>query len=297
MKLVWLLDPNLLFETDWLRSLLPSNMEEVVEKGTDAPLHTNALVVFNHSIDYETYFKRYEEESIPFAAIHLSDETLGDSIEFYKYKTCQFVVRNYHHPLHSLRYNVITIGLGCKSGYYSWLDLAMVQSTKHRYYHWSFAGNLHDKERLHAVETFQPILPYRIHTTTDGFNSMHNLSVEQYARWLQESKFAICPVGQGNIDSFRFYEACEAGAIPVVLARTECQQYPSSYWHYMFPMYNDVPFPFIIANDWNDARRQMQDILMDKQRYEEMHKKLCRFWYEIKHYWKTLLRSIIETYE
>lgn len=290
MKLVWLLDPNILFETDWLRSLLPSDMEEVTECDD---LVDDALIVFNHSIDYESYFKRYEDAGKSFAAIHLSDETLGDSVEFYKYNGCQFVVRNYHHPIHSLRYNVITIGLGCKQGYYACLDSALVNSTAQRYYHWCFAGNLHDQERRKAVQTFLPIIPYKLHTTTDGFNSAQSLSTKDYAQWLQESKFAICPVGQGNIDSFRFYEACEAGAIPVVICNTPYQNYPTSYWHYMFPMCND--FPFIMAKDWDDAYGQMQVILMHKEKYEEMQKALCVFWQYVKDYWRSLMAKICKS--
>jgi hypothetical protein len=272
---------------------LPSDIQEIIVDDKNNEVYEDALIVFNHSMDYESYFKRYQDIGVAFGAIHLSDETLADSVDFYKYDTCQFVIRNYHHPIHSLRYNVITIGLGCKQGYYDCLDSELVQSTRQRYYHWCFAGNLHDRERLHAIKAFLPMIPYKLHTTTDGFNSKQSLSTKQYAEWLQESKFAICPVGQGNIDSFRFYEACEAGAIPVVLGNTHYQQYPSSYWHYIFPMYQDTTFPFIIAKDWHDACEQMQALLMQKEKYEEMHKHLCIFWKDVKQYWKHLITKLL----
>lgn len=295
MRLIWLLDPNSLFETDWLRLLLPDDIEEVVAFDDLNTLYHNGIFVFNHSIDYEAYFRKYEDANIPFAAIHLSDETLGDSVDFYKYINCQFVIRNYHHPVYSFMYNVITIGLGCKSGFYQELDPRFVKNTEHRFYHWCFAGNIHDKARLEAIEMFQTIIPYQLHTTTDGFNSRNNLSVKEYAELLQSSKFALCPIGQGNIDSFRFYEALEAGAIPVVLANTPYQVYPSSYWHAIFPMHQH--FPFIMAKDWEDARRQMFAVLMRKEEYEDMQYVLGIFWREAKQYWKKLIERTIQSYE
>lgn len=294
INLVWIIRPDGLFETQWIRELLSvGNLEytEIFELDpAQAQIHPKSVVVFNHAIDYETYFAKYETAQIPFGAIHLSDETLGDTTRFYGQKTCKFVFRNYHHPIVSATYrHVVTFGLGYKSGFSTIAATPKLPTS--RYYHWSFAGNIHTPERMASITPLLGIVPHRLHTTQEGFNASSGLNTQEYRRLMDESKFVICPIGQGNIDSFRVYEALEAGAIPVVLAATAVQPYQPSYWHTMFPWMRGTTIPMLIHRNWEDAAKTMCEIIQTKDTYEDLHKQVVSFWENAKKIWGNVLEA------
>ncbi len=285
VSLVWRIRPDGLFETQWIRELLAIggvDYEEVFDlDGTTVV--PRAVVVFNHSIDYEAYFQKYEDAGVKYGAIHLSDETLSDSYDFYGHKACVFVFRNYYHPVILSKYrHVVTLGLGYKSGF------AHAQDDKPaspRYYHWSFAGNIHTPERLACLTPMMGLVPYKVHTTNAGFNSATGLSVQEYRALMDDSKFVICPIGQGNIDSFRVYEALEAGAIPIVLAATPIQPYKPSYWHAIFPWMRAQTIPMVIHHNWDDAAKTIREILQNKATYEDLRQQVATFWDGAKRIW------------
>lgn len=290
VNLVWRIRPDGLFETQWIRELFAIgdiDYEEVFDLDGTAVV-PRAVIVFNHSVDYETYFKKYESAGVRYGAIHLSDETLGDSYDFYDHKSCIFVFRNYHHPIISGKYkHVVTLGLGYKSGFARVGDT----TTSPRYYHWSFAGNIHTPERLGCLTPMMSLVPYKVHTTNAGFNAAAGLSVQEYRALMDDSKFVICPIGQGNIDSFRVYEALEAGAIPVVLASTSVQPYQPSYWHAVFPWMRAQTIPMVIHRNWEDAEKAMRDILQNKTTYEDLRQEVATFWSTAKKIWGQTLAN------
>lgn len=292
IHLVWRVDPETLFETQWIRELLAIgkvNYTDIIDlEGTQ--LLPKSVVVFNHSIpNYEAYFQRYEEAKLAYGAIHLSDETLEDTFEFYGHSMCKFVFRNYHHPVVATKYNhVVMFGLGYKTGF------KKPSKLNGRYYNWSFAGNVHTQQRIACLFPFRNMIPHYVHTTNEGFNSQSGLSIEQYRELMDDSKFVICPIGQGNIDSFRVYEALEAGAIPIVLANTPLQPYQPSYWHAIFPWMRTVTIPMLIHKNWEDAAQTMAKILQNKSTYEEIYAQLQSFWSEAKMIWGVTLANYCE---
>lgn len=289
INVVWRINPEGLFETQWIRELLERGKiqyQEVLDlDGTK--VIPRSVVIFNHSIDYESYFQRYEDAQTQYGAIHLSDETLVDTTRFYEHTMCKFVFRNYHHPMVASKYgHVVTFALGYKNGFKD-----MVTSSNSRYYHWSFAGNAHTEDRLSCITPFRKLIPYHVHTTHGGFNSSSGLSVKEYRALMNDSKFVICPIGQGNLDSFRVYEALEAGAIPIVLASTEVQPYQPSYWHAIFPWMRVSPIPMLIHRNWEDAANTMTHLLQNKQAYEEVYNNLLKFWEDAKTIWGVTLAN------
>lgn len=288
INLVWRLHPDTLFETQWIRELFAIGNIEYNDRidldGKD--VLPQSVVVFNHSIDYESYFQKYENANLPYGAIHLSDETLADTTNFYGHRTCKFVFRNYHHPGLSTKFNhVVTFGLGYKNGFKD----GTIQNQMGRYYHWSFAGNAHSPERVSCLLPFASLIPHYVHTTQESFNSSSGLPTEKYAALMRDSKFVICPIGQGNIDSFRVYEALEAGAIPIVLASTQFQPYNPSYWHAIFPWMRVATIPMLIHRNWQEAAETMAKILQTKETYEDVHSQLIQFWDDAKKIWGTTL--------
>lgn len=289
IKLVWRINPDGLFEKEWIYELLQRGgveYEEVFDLDGNR-VFPSAVVVFNHTVDYETYFQKYQDAQVKFGAIHLSDEQLGDTTRFYSHPMCNFVFRNYHHPLLTHHKHVVTFGLGYKTGF---ARTTNPRETK-RYYNWTFAGNSHTPERMECMSPFMKMYPFKVHTTSLGFNASNGLSTDKYRDLMDDSRFVICPIGQGNIDSFRVYEALESGAIPIVVASTKYQPYTPSYWHAIFPWMQASTIPMIIHNNWNDAAVTVARILQLKDVYEEIQTEMIAFWNDAKNIWACALKT------
>jgi len=82
-------------------------------------------------------------------------------------------------------------------------------------------------------------------TATDGF--MAGMDRHEYLRRLAGAQVALCPAGPATPDSFRLYEALEAGCVPIV--EDTCPAFDApGYWSLVFP--EGVPFP--VVHDWGD---------------------------------------------
>lgn len=285
MRRVWSCDPDGLFETEWLNTLLGRGFDDVVLSSDFEP-QGNDLLIFNHSIDYESLLVRYEVAQYPFGVIHLSDETLGDTMYYLTYKMCMFAFRNYYHPTFSMHPKVTTFGLGWKQG----TPQNVATSEKSRYYHWCFAGNIHTADRIQAIMPFASLFPYQLHTTHGSFADPNGLPFTEYIQTMCNSKFAICPVGQGNIESFRLYEALECGTVPVVLEGTSVQP---DYWKSLFPECESVPW--ITASTWHECVDIVRHVLQDQSSYKQVQKECQEFWNLIKQKWSQDLQNIVAT--
>lgn len=288
INLVWIINKNDMFETDWLYELLKLGgiRYNEIEDLSRTKIYNNAIIVFNHAsheISYDNYFELYEKNNIPFIAIQLSDETLGVSYEFYKLNMCKYVFRNYYHPFHENNPNVKIFGMGYKK------DFNKTQTNYYIFpwYNWCFIGTIHSSERIKSLKHFENIRPYCL-ITGDTFGK--GVDIATYKEIMCQSRFALCLMGQGNIETFRIYEAMEANCIPVVIAYTKYQQIYPSYWHKIFPwISNEKDLPFIISytDSWEDASSILTNKLesLSPQEYLEMRKKLINFWKYAKKQW------------
>jgi hypothetical protein len=281
LPVVWLGPPTQFLEPDWLRDLLgPLDGEyEFVEDAHRDKMIPRALLVFRGAVDYTAYLQRYQQNRLPFGAIHLSDERLRDDCSFYDWDMCRFVFRNYWRPAQSAHAKVTTFGLGYKSGFwreYRGPTPAKV-TVRERAYHWVFAGSTHANKRMIPLQTFQTVQPSRVHFNR-FFNSPDGLPVTEYRDWLLDTKFGLCPAGHWNLDCFRLYEVLEAGAIPVTLSHTKVQPHQPSYWQLAFGR----PAPFVHCNSWDECREEVQELLASPADCEERRVAVCQFWSEIK---------------
>lgn len=297
IPVIWLFDVATAFERDWLLELFGDVPVENTylkwdEDGRPPHVISNALIVFNHSVDYEEYLALYDQSRAPYGAIHLSDETLNDSCSYLNSEMCLFAFRNYHHPIISKHPKVTTLGLGYKSGFGD--NVPCGGNDSQQWYHWCFAGNIHDKRRQNAIQTFRSFfVPFKLHVTHGGFNAAGGLDTAMYRKMLEESKFALCPIGQGNLDSFRLYEALEAGSIPIALGNQDVQAYDKwgiarTYWHALFEA---EEVPFIVANTWEDCAKLMLKLLMDRHLFENVRDQTKQFWAGVKKKWSSCMQS------
>ena len=104
---------------------------------------------------------------------------------------------------------------------------------------------------------------------------------EEYAKILLESAFAPCPRGRA-LDTFRIYEALEAGAIPIIeLANGYARDH-------LPPDYMDSPMIFI--ESWSEVPEKMASLFSDPSAINAKQKAV-QAWYD------TTMRTTVKKLE
>ena len=152
-------------------------------------------------------FTQLDKLNIPFHILHLSDEFGNDDITFYSFLMCKSVIRNYlRDDLPDLSHiHVIPLG-------YHHKPMITNKTWESRELMWSFHGTdwFDRSKQLQPLSTF---VPHSCHLQPD-WNHVSATKPQQYVNHLSNSKF--CPILRGNNDeTFRLYEALEAGCLPV----------------------------------------------------------------------------------
>jgi len=143
-----------------------------------------------------------------------------------------------------------------------------------RQYDWSFAGQVTHQRREQCVEVLRT-LPHGKLVVTSGFSE--GLDRETYADLLQSSKVIPCPSGPITVDSFRFCEALESGAVPIPDGISPRGPY-FDYWKRVFGRH----FPFAVAFSWNHAPGILRQILVN---WDEFSRGSTAWWKDKKQEW------------
>jgi len=120
---------------------------------------------------------------------------------------------------------------------------------------WSFAGSVEDQSRaprremILSLEGFGPSL-LRVKGAMD--DSLP-LNPADYCQTLERSLFAPAPRGHRSLDTFRAYEACLYGAIPVIVGSPKD----------ISSTFSDLAPPFLFASSWAGARTAMEKLMGD----------------------------------
>lgn len=110
---------------------------------------------------------------------------------------------------------------------------------------WGFAGQINHGRRMAmkaatAALTGPQARDRNLWHMTYGF--AQGMPRPDYLQRLTETRAVLCPAGPVTPDSFRVYEALEAGCLPIVDAA--CPAYPDArYWQHLFG--HEPPFPLI----------------------------------------------------
>jgi hypothetical protein len=150
---------------------------------------------------------------------------------------------------------------------------------------WSFAGSL-KSDRTSMIAAWSSLMPFQLNIFKN-FNDPLNLTAAEYADLLSKSIFVPAPQGGANIDSFRIYEALEAGSIPVVTNNGRTTEMYPSYWHFVFQ--GESTLPFISENSWEEAAIKM-NAACELNKIDEMQQNCATFWQKWKNNWKTTFK-------
>lgn len=123
-----------------------------------------------------------------------------------------------------------------------------------RRFDWSFAGQVNHQRRADVVDVLRQLRRPGQLVTTPGFTQ--GMPRDDYARLLAATKVVPCPSGPATPDSFRLYEALEAGCIPV--ADATCPRSSGlGYWELLLG--EQAPFP--VVDDWTTFPDVLAELL------------------------------------
>lgn len=125
-----------------------------------------------------------------------------------------------------------------------------------------FCGQDTHERRHAAIEAARVAVPAEVRlvigTTeflADGTADKGGLDRDAYAAAMADTMVAPCPSGPESPDSFRLYEALEAGAVPVADGSTPKGHVPG-YWPYVF----GGPVPFPVLDNWAELAEHVARI-------------------------------------
>jgi hypothetical protein len=174
------------------------------------------------------------------------------------------VIRNYIREIKSSK-KVITIPLGyvndrsLKSNY---------KKLSERKYTWSFAGSVDKVGRAEMLQKLSIIESNKL-KLLQTWSAPTKAEAEEYTNMLNESKFIPCPKGV-NYETFRVYEALEAGCIPICIG-TESEEH-KVYEHLIG---NGV---ILMAQDWTAAANIINQINSNTHVLDQLQENLTKYW-------------------
>jgi hypothetical protein len=278
VNIQWLTQDQSLWELDWLRYLV-SDVQQFIDIENDpAKIKTdkNTVLICNHAVPYRFVLDELRSKQKRYVIVLLSDENLIDPCEWLHDPQCLGLMRNYVHPGQLTNPKVKVFGLGYKRGFCEHLIQNGVRDLQ-----WSFAGTLHGERKL-MLDIFADIKPNKSFSCS-GFNANDGLDTAEYAKLLGRSKYVLCPPGQDSMDSFRIYEALEAGCVPITLNNSLQFTLRPSYWHAVF--YGEQKMPFVSEDEWELTRSVVHGVSQEE--YEQHRKDCAAVWLRWKTLWKT----------
>jgi GR25 family glycosyltransferase involved in LPS biosynthesis len=193
------------YERTWLHDIFQRPIQFVLLQNVQLGHHSWFVVQRPYLTQYLDLFQRLEEANIPFHVLHLSDEFGNDPL-FYSLSMCKSVIRNY--PRSDITEpHVHTIPLGYHHKY-----VGDRKTMGERELRWSFHGT-DWFDRAKQLADFTSFVPYRCNLQPH-WNHPTKTRESVYLSQLGNSQF--CPILKGqHAETFRFYEALEAGTLPV----------------------------------------------------------------------------------
>ena len=275
------LDFSKLYECNWLYSLFGDFSTVTVDYvdlssavPTDCPIF---ILQRPHVINATKLLLEWSKSGAKFKILHLSDEIpedkFRDPLLIYQFPNCVSILRTYIRddfpPGTEDKIKVIPLGYRWSPLNSSQNPLLRTPNLPFRENHWCFFGTDWNgrSELLKPIINSNLLKSYKVFP---NWNDPSGLSREEYIYEMTNSVFVPCPDGV-NPETFRFYEALEAGCIPLIV-KTE----KNATWFKWVSNY--IP---LIANDtWDDALRIMYTLLSNPRRLEVYRDAILMGWWK-----------------
>jgi GR25 family glycosyltransferase involved in LPS biosynthesis len=241
-------------DSQWLREIF--QREFVWTSFTDSVKTGSKVLLYYQHTTSPSIIEGWINRNIDCAIylLHASDESCKADVSLYNHPAVRSVFRNYWRP-DCISDKVLTLPLGYLNGKGG---SGKVLVSSQRPVVWSFAGAIDRAGRAEALDLLKGRYSnYKVHLTPT-WGTDKNLEAASYLAMLQECKFVPCLDGFFNTESYRFYEALESGALPIVRV-DEKRSYEN--------LLTDAPL--LTVNSWSD------DIVYD---WDSKQKNLLFWW-------------------
>lgn len=277
-----------IYEGQWLLSLF-GNLKAVSVGvlNVDSPPNDCPIIILQRPYvrQITQILTTWSEKGHKFKILHLSDEcdfvpNARDCLDAYKLEGCKsvlrFYIRNDFPEGTESKIQIIPLG-------YHWSPLNLTQHPMHRTpqlpfreIHWSFYGTnwLGRETQMKPLIDSKLIGSYKFYKE---WNDSENLSKREYLTKLVNTIFVPCPDGM-NSETFRLYEALEAGCIPLVI-HTE----KNDAWFRWISGH----IPLLDINSWEGAVRNMLLLLSKPENLQIYRTQLLNSWVT----WYTVLKT------
>ena len=267
-------------EYAWIKQMFANvvNSFEIthLSSGAEAPTNSPIVVVQRpHVEEAASVLKGWSDAGLTFFVLHMSDEFCADPIEFYDLPGCKGVVRNYMRE--GLSSKVLVIPLGFHWAIPNGEPYIHTPRPPFRELVWSFVGT----DWMGRRENLSPLTQVGEHKAIymDDWNSPKMLGREENLAILLNSWCVPCPSGQ-NDETFRFYEALEAGAVPVLVKGK-------------FASWISQDIQMLVADSWVHAAQLIYTLKAQPEVYEKYRAALLMAWENLKKKTKDSIKVMI----
>ena len=280
-------DSSIWHEYAWLKQLLLENAKidmNVQRVELDAPPPKDEPIVYiqrPHGEGIRKVLMRWTSQGAKFFVLHLSDEYGTDPIDFYDWPSCLGVIRNYVRPDVKDSGKVRVIPLGFHWAITNGMPLNRTPRPPFREYVWSFIGTRWNS-REEKLEPLNSLPVEKRCVMMDDWNSPKMLSREETLSVLLNSWLIPCPSGQ-NSETYRFYEALEAGAVPILSKDDISAEYIQYLQNWL---------PLLLADNWSHAAQLVFALKSKPDVYEQYRLQLLNAWELMKHDVKGVVKSV-----
>ena len=243
----------------WILNLL-SKLEIEIINDTQNLDENESLIIVDHMISTkESFYFDLSNKVKKIFLIHLGDEGGAEKKDLV-YSLCEHIWRTFSLPMFKNFKNVTSIPIGYKCD-----PIKDNINILKRNYKWSFLGTTHGSSRYDLLDKHKNIMPNFINLTED-FSGKRSMDTNDYYKILNNSIFAPIPHGYFHPETYRLYEALEAGCIPII-------ENPFQFFDNFLP---NNPLPSV--NSWEDSSTIIKKYLENKKDIEILRNKINDWW-------------------
>jgi len=273
-------DMSKFYEFAWFKQLFGSMNLEIQCLDSEKPKDGSIVILMRPTPAHVRRMEEWSSLGVKFYILHMSDEYGQDPIGFYP--LAQGVIRNYYRKdVESPTVAVIPLG-------FHWAipngePALHTPRPPFREFVWSFVGTgwAGRREKLSAL---QKVPGDHKLVFMDQWNSPSMLGREETLSILLNSWFVPCPAGN-NGETFRIYEALEAGAVPIVVQEAGMEDYFTFIGRHL---------PLMLATSWEHAAQLVYTLKSQPELYEKYRLQLLEAWENCKLQTKASIANVFK---
>jgi GR25 family glycosyltransferase involved in LPS biosynthesis len=261
---------NKFLEREWLEEIIGKPVEFMAHGTKEIPISQKVsfLLLQKWESVQDMVLEKLNDlhaNKRPAVLIHLSDEHCNDDISIYNHPAVNLVIRNYVRPDAPVSNKIITIPLG----YVKNRSLkGKYRKLSNRKLIWSFAGSVDKPSRVEMLQTLSVIEP-NLMKLLPTWKQPQPEEADEYLKSLEDTRFIPCARGQ-NFETYRLYEALEAGCIPICIGDPNNEH----------DCYNKLigDRAILIVQDWSAVKSMIQQLNNNPQGLDQIQENLVKYW-------------------